>query len=140
MLTISANSYAETVKGCQINSQAFLYTDYVGVREYAINQWYKPTYETYTQAQTAEFLTAWYNPNNCPHFQNVNIGSPQCAVQGITYVSGGNIYNLGNTVIYELTYPNCSPDPMSLPLDDYTGLFIAAISTLGFYVIIKKRI
>lgn len=127
-----------TVTGCMINSQAFIYTQYLGKQEYTVNPYYKPQFDTYSQSATAEYKQEWYNENNCPHFQSYNIGSSQCAVQGITYANSNGVQNLGLTVTYTLDYTGCNPNPVPMPLDDYTWAIILGIAALGAFVIIKR--
>jgi len=122
-----------------INNQAFIYNQYVGNQEYAVSQWYKPKFETYSQSSTAPYLQSWYNANNCPHFASFNIGSPQCAVQGITYVNSAGVFNLGNTVTYTLAYPNCSPNPVNVPLDNYAMWLTFIVGFCGAIFIAKQK-
>lgn len=122
-----------------INNQAFIYDQYLGNQEYVVTQWYKPKFETYSQSSTAPYLQAWYNPNNCPRFTSFNIGSPQCAVQGITYANSSGVFNLGNTVTYTLEYPNCSPGPVAVPLDDYVLFLLLIGAGLSVFFISSNK-
>lgn len=122
-----------------INNQAFIYNQYVGNQEFVVNQYYKPKFETYSQSSTAPYLQQWYNPNNCPHFGSFNIGSPQCAVQGVSYVNGNSVANLGNTVTYTLVYPNCSPNPVAVPIDNYALWLTLVVGFSGAFFIAKHK-
>ncbi|MEJ5992817.1 hypothetical protein WG904_00205 [Pedobacter sp. Du54] len=120
---------AETVTGCKIGNDEFLYTGYQGQQPYPVSQWYIPTFPTYTLPKK-DFLQAWYNNySSCPQF----VGNPsygaQCAVQGITIVSNGQVKNLGNTITYTITY-NC-------PLDRYVVVLFFAISASSVFYIRK---
>jgi hypothetical protein len=125
-----------TVKGCMINSQAFIYTQYLGSYEYQVNQYYKPKFDTYSQSSTAEYRQEWYNENNCPHFQSYNIGSSQCAVQGITYANSNGVQNLGLTVTYTLDYTGCEPN-VGVPLDDYVWVILLFAGLMGAIMLVK---
>ncbi|GEM_PF-3024136 len=131
LLLSSYNCFAETVTGCRLGNDDFLYTGYNGVQPYPVSQWYVPEFPTYTTPKK-DFLNSWYTSyNNCPYFANNPTYGAQCAIQGITYVSGGEVKNLGQTITYTLTY-DC-------PLDDYTWALLLLVGGLGV-VVISKRI
>ena len=114
-------SNAETVVGCKIGNDTFLYTGYQGVKPYPVSQYYIPTFPTYT-TPTKDFLNSWYTSyNNCPYFDGNPTYGEQCAVSGITVVSNGRVNNLGQTITYTLTY-NCPIDTYSLLLLILTGV------------------
>lgn len=114
---------AETVVGCKIGNDTFLYTGYQGVQSFYVTQYYIPTFPTYTTPKK-DFLNSWYNSyNNCPYFDGSPTYGEQCAVSGITTVKNGSVRNLGQTITYKLTY--------QCPIDDYIPfllLFLGGIS------------
>ncbi|MES2417980.1 MAG: hypothetical protein V4541_07305 [Bacteroidota bacterium] len=127
-LTIAVS--AETVTGCRIGNDPFLYTGYQGVKPYPVSQYYIPTFATYT-TPTKDFLQAWYNDySSCPRF----VGNPsygaQCAVPGITVVANGSVQNLGNTITYTITY-NC-------PIDNWLPVGLIMISFVAVHFIRKS--
>ena len=106
---------ADTVVGCKIGNDAFLYTGYQGIKPYPVNPYYIPTFPTYT-TPTKDFLISWYNAyDNCPHFDGNPTYGQQCAVSGVTNVSNGSVNNLGQVITYTLAY-NCSIDNYSIIL------------------------
>lgn len=126
----SLDTFAETVTGCRIGSDNFLYTGYQGVQPYPVSQWYIPTFPTYTNPKK-DFLQAWYNSySSCPFF----VGNPsygaQCAVQGITYVDGNKIKNLGNTITYTISY--------ECPIDNEVIVLLFSIGALSVYYLRRK--
>lgn len=129
-LLASLSCFAETVTGCRIGSDDFLYTGYNGVQPYPVSQWYVPSYPTYTTPKK-EFLNSWYTSyNNCPYFVGNPTYGAQCAVQGITYVSNGEVKNLGQTITYTLTY-DC-------PIDDHVWLLLILASAYGAVFVYKR--
>jgi hypothetical protein len=130
ILFIHKVSVAETVVGCKIGNNEFLYTGYQGVQPYPVSQWYIPTFPTYT-LPTKDFLQAWYNNySSCPQFVGQPVYGAQCAVQGITNVSNGEVKNLGNTVTYTITH-NC-------PIDNKTIFLLIGVTFSSIYFI-KRR-
>ncbi|MGF1923576.1 MAG: hypothetical protein ACQUHE_05315 [Bacteroidia bacterium] len=127
---ITTNTFAETVTGCKIGNDEFLYAGYQGVQPYPVSQWYIPTFPTYTLPKK-DFLQAWYNSYaSCPYF----VGNPsyggQCAVQGITHVSNGEVRNLGNTITYTITY--------ECPIDNEIIVLLITISASSVYYIRRE--
>ncbi len=123
----TTNCFAETVTGCKIGNDEFLYTGYQGVQPYPVSQWYTPTFPTYTLPKK-DFLQAWYNNYaSCPQFATQPVYGVQCAVQGITYVSNGSVHDLGNTVTYTLTY-DC-------PIDNGVVLLLIVIGASSVFYI-----
>ena len=121
---------AETVVGCKIGNDEFLYTGYQGVQPYPVSQWYIPTFPTYT-LPTKDFLQAWYNNySSCPQFIGQPVYGAQCAVEGITHVADNHVKNLGNTVTYTVTY-NC-------PIDNNTILLLISITFSSVFYIRKE--
>jgi hypothetical protein len=124
---ISQQSFAETVTGCKIGNDEFLYAGYQGVQAYPVSQWYIPTFPTYSLPKK-DFLQAWYNNYaSCPRFDGQPTYGVQCAVQGITHVSNGEVKDLGNTVTYTITY-NC-------PIDHHAIIFLIAIAGTSIFFI-----
>ena len=129
-LFISTKVNAETVTGCKIGNDTFLYTGYQGVQAYPVSQWYAPTYPTYT-TPLKDFLDSWYTSyNNCPYFANNPTYGAQCAVSGVTNVSNGEVKNLGQTITYTLTY--------QCPIDDYAWAILILAGALGTAVIYRR--
>lgn len=130
MLSFYLKSNAETVVGCKIGNDTFLYTGYLGVQPYQVNPYYIPTFPTYT-TPTKDFLNSWYNSyNSCPYFDGNPSYGGQCAVSGITVVSGKKIENLGQVITYTLTY-NC-------PIDNYSLILLILGGGMGLLFIYKK--
>lgn len=130
LLFTSLKSNAETVVGCKIGNDDFLYTGYQGVKPYPVNPYYIPTFPTYT-TPTKDFLNSWYTSyNNCVYFDGNPTYGAQCAVSGITNVSGGSVNNLGQTITYTLTY-NC-------PLDNYSLILLVLSGGMGIAFIYRK--
>lgn len=121
---------AETVVGCKIGNDAFLYTGYQGIQAYPVNPYYIPTFPTYA-TPTKDFLLSWYNAyNNCPHFDGTPTYGQQCAVSGITNVSNGSVNNLGQVITYTLTY-DC-------PIDNYSLILLVMGGGIGVLFIYRK--
>lgn len=130
-VVFSSSSHAnETITGCKIGNNEFVYATYQGVQPYPVSQWYIPTFPTYT-TPTKQFLQAWYNNYaSCPQFVGQPSYGGQCAVQGITHVSNGQVKNLGNTVTYTVTY--------ECPLDSKTTLLLFAIGTTSVFYLRRE--
>ncbi len=127
---IAANCFAETVTGCKIGNDEFLYTGYQGVQPYPVSQWYIPTFPTYTLPKK-DFLQAWYNNYaSCPQFVGQPVYGAQCAVQGITHVSNGSVQDLGNAVTYTITY--------ACPIDNKVIVLLFTISVSSVFYIRRE--
>ena len=129
-LFVFQKSNAETVVGCKIGNDNFLYTGYQGIQAYPVSQYYIPTFPTYT-TPTKDFLNSWYNAyDNCPYFDGNPTYGEQCAVSGVTNVSNGSVNNLGQTITYTLTY-NC-------PIDNFSLILLVLGGAMGFTFIYKR--
>lgn len=130
--SLSISSYAQTVVGCRIGNDSFLYTGYQGVQPYPVSQYYIPTFPTYGNPKK-DFLQDWYNDySSCPRFVGQPSYGAQCAVQGITFVGNGWVQGLGNTITYTLTY-NCD-----IPIDDDVWILILGSCILALVFLLKK--
>ncbi len=128
----SIDAFAETVTGCRIGQDEFVYSNYIGVKQYTVSQWYKPSFPTYANPKK-DFLQAWYNSYaSCPYF----VGSPsygaQCAVQGITTASNGSMQNLGQTITYTITY--------QCPIDNEVIVLLVSIAAAAVYYLRKETL
>ncbi len=120
----------ETVTGCRIGNDNFLYTGYQGVQPYPVSQWYIPTFATYSNPKK-DFLQEWYNDYaSCPKFVGNPVYGAQCAVEGITHVANNWVQNLGNTITYTITY-DC-------PIDDQVIILLIAIGIFATYFIKRE--
>ena len=130
MLIFGFKVKAETVVGCKIGNDTFLYTGYQGIKPYPVNPYYIPTFPTYT-TPTKDFLLSWYNAyNNCPYFDGNPTYGEQCAVSGITNVSNGSVNGLGQVISYKLTY-NC-------PIDNYSIILLILVGGTGFGFLYRR--
>lgn len=132
ILILSTAGFAQTVTGCRIGNDNFLYTNYQGIQSYPVSQWYQPTFPTYT-SPTKPFLQDWYNDySSCPRF----VGNPsygaQCAVQGITIASGGWVQHLGLTITYTLSY--------QCPIDNEVFVLLTGVGIFSVYFIRREII